>query len=182
MNSFAIALLAVVQYLSIRQIGIMLSRLGPIGARSVDADGPRTGEFIAKQMNEIRGILPQSTSDVLYLFGSKACSVCKEVRSGAAKLAPHWSKEVTIVFLYDESSASASELTFDQEEGMWIFYNGFQLRDSLRIQAVPFGVIVDRDDRVTGKGLVNSISHVESLLEITEGSHNENKEEPSNAI
>jgi methylamine dehydrogenase accessory protein MauD len=174
--------LAVVQYLSIRQIGIMLSRLGPIGARSVDSEGPRTGEFIAKQMNGIRGILPHSTSDVLYLFGSKACSVCKDVRLGAAKLVPHWSSEVVIVFLYDESSASASELTFDQEAGMWIFYNSFELRESLRIQAVPFGVLVDEDDRVIGKGLVNTISHVESLLELTVGLHNEKKEEPSHAI
>lgn len=159
LNSIGILILAALQYLVIRQIGLMLVRLGPIGARSSVDDGPRAGEVLSQQFSELRAGLPVGTRDLLVLFGSRSCSLCSEIRAGAQALQRHWSGTVQIVMVYDE--------VFDLSDcSLPIFFDWADKRRELSIKAVPFGVRVDSSDRVLGKGLVNTISHVESLLEL----------------
>ena len=163
LNSLGIAVLAVLQFLIIRQIGIMLSRLGPIGARSADDDGPRENENIGTQLAPIRSQLASGTAGVLYLFASRACSICREIRASAQKLAPLWQHDVQLVMVYDDAP---EEDVSDREEIFPVIYHGRALRDSLDVNSVPFGIRVDSGDWVLGKGLVNTISHIESLLEL----------------
>lgn len=158
LNSTAIVVLAGLQYLVIRQIGLMLVRLGPIGARSSADDGPRAGEVLSRQLADLRAVLPEPPRDLLVLFGSRSCSLCGEIRAAAELLQTHW-RSVTIVMVYDEVfEPPACTLP--------LFLNWADRRRDLDIKAVPFGVRVDARDRVLGKGLVNTVSHVESLLEL----------------
>jgi hypothetical protein len=169
--SIAVLTLAAVQYMTIRQLGVMLSRLEPLGARSTPSQGPREGEYIAVQMAAIRHQLDRPDGDVLYLFGSRSCSVCSEVLAAAERLHRQWHRRVQIAFIYDEPPPA--ELNGPRSRvsppGVRLAYDGAELRESLRIGSVPFGVRVDRGDLVLAKGLVNATSHVESLLEV--GSH-----------
>ncbi len=180
LNSMALLILGIIQYLSIRQIGIMLTRLGPVGARSADGEGPRDGEHIDVQIQSLYrenvkylGNVQTSTTNrlgALYLFGSYRCSICKDMRRSAAELSRHWSKQIQIFMVYDEEqppSANESHVVNSQRDfQLVVLHNGIAVRESLNIEGVPYGIRVDRSNRVLGKGLVNSISHIESLLEL----------------
>lgn len=168
MNTVILLVLAVVQFITVRQVGIMLARLGPMGARSVEDDGPRDGEIISAQVEGIRKGVPSDSGSLLYLFGSRSCSICREVRKAAEMLAPHWNADVRLVMLYDdeEPDTDADGNTVGSGD-LVIHYGGESIREDLGIDSVPFGVRVDSRDRVLGKGLINSASHIESLLELT---------------
>lgn len=166
LNTAGLCLLAVVQYVTLRQIGIMLGRLAPLGARSVDSDGPRAGEVIESQMAQFRSQTDE-TSDIVFLFVSKSCSICKEIRRSAEELSQHWNRQIQIALIYDDPSPT--DLPGKHQDGLWFFYGGRPTRELLGIDGVPFGIRVDSADRVLGKGLVNTISHIESLLELNMG-------------
>ncbi len=164
LNSIFIVGLLIVQYLTLRQVGAMLVRLGPIGARSDESAGPRRGECLATQLEAIRGQLAPSPTDVLLLFGTASCSICQEVLGSAEHLAAYWARTVHLVYIYDEV---ATTLPATPTSRLVVIFDGWRLRESLGIDSVPFGVRVDGQDRVLGKGLVNAASHIESLLELT---------------
>lgn len=167
MNTAGLLVLAVIQYFALRQIGIMLPRLGPLGARSVPEEGPRVGECIESQLNQLQGTSRSSTpGEVLLLFVSSACPVCKEIRQSAALLRKTWNGRSHIVLLYDEDESTlASKTDLGQVGDVEVRYAAEALRASLNVLYVPFGVMVNSANVVLAKGLVNSASHVESLLE-----------------
>jgi hypothetical protein len=165
-NSVAIVVLVLVQYLTIRQVGVTLQRLGPVGARTVENEGPRTGEDLSVPLAAVRDGLPQFPPDILYLFLSFSCSICRQVRAGADALGPVWKDKVQIVLLYDEPAGGISPDALAGTPNPFIAVPP-KLRESLGIDSVPFAVRVDRSHQVLGKGLINTTSHIESLLEIT---------------
>lgn len=52
-------------------------------------------------------------------------------------------------------------------EGLWSCAR-YRFRTEAGVQSVPYGVCINEEGKVVGKGLVNNISHIESLLEIPE--------------
>jgi hypothetical protein len=101
----------------------------------------------------------------LLVFVSKQCSICGVVREGAIRLSESWRKDSEIFLLYDCHPA-------EHETDFALIRSGLQekrdqnLKVQLGITFVPFAVVVDMDGLVVGKGLVNEISHLESLLEL----------------
>ncbi len=158
-NSIGLLLLANVLYVALRQIGLMLGRLGPVGARSTADLSPRIGEYISQYTARIA--LEQSDLSTLYLFAGRSCSVCGAVREAAEALVPQWRGVVRIVMIYDKLPIGGSP---PKSHGL-ILAEDTALRGDLGIGFVPFGVLVDAGEKVLARGLVNEISHVESLLE-----------------
>jgi methylamine dehydrogenase accessory protein MauD len=163
-NSIVICVVLAIEYLIVRQLGVMLARLGPIGARSSDDEGPRVGEDWSRTVRRM-SVGHDEPKPVVLLFSSEACAICKEIRTAAHELARHWSHAVDIILVYDAESKATERGPIMLAEGLWSC-SRYKLRTSVGIQSVPYGVTVDEDASVVGKGLVNSISHVESLLEI----------------
>lgn len=163
-NSILIAVVAFALYLTIRQVGVVLSYVGPIGVRELNS-GPRIGENIAVALRAEREQIRVSRKPQLLVFGSKACGVCKHVRHACEQLAPVWQNVAEIALIYDEANDDgSSELSFDRS-GLQLL-GETNLRQRLDINTVPYAVAVNAEGIVIGKGLVNIASHVESLLEL----------------
>jgi methylamine dehydrogenase accessory protein MauD len=159
LNSAGLLVVSIVLFLVLRQVGYLLQRAAPIGARMTD-DGPRIGELIALDIEEPSTMTERAK---LLVFMAEHCSICKAVRHGAEELARQWRLDADIVLVYDSSAQEEGPL---QTLSPGLHYKrDSALRHQLGIHSVPFGVVASAAGRVVSKGFVNEISHLESLLE-----------------
>jgi methylamine dehydrogenase accessory protein MauD len=160
-NSISILVIGGVLYLTMRQVGILLNQIGPVGARQ-SSEGPRVGENI---LRHVASELPGAVTDelpALYVFGSESCAICKSVRRSLETLAPYWAGRAAMHLVYDAAPRVAEDRSHPRALRFWVTR---KLRDKLDVKALPFAVMTDAHGDVLAKGLVNDISHVESLLE-----------------
>lgn len=162
LNSLGLALLGGIVYLLLRQVGFILRRVGPVGARGT-SDGPRIGENIAHHLPQIvQGELRAKAK--LLAFVSHECSICEVIREGAQELAKAWNRDACILLIYDSPHAM-NDLPLKSLAPALFEMQAFGLRRALGATFVPFAVVLDAAGTVVGKGLVNEIGHLESLLE-----------------
>lgn len=160
LNSVAVAAIGALVFLILRQLGFLLQRAGPMGARGTD-DGPRLGESIASHFPPFAA---NDRKSKLFVFMSTHCAVCGHVRKGAEQLSRAWHRDAEIFLIYD--------CTNDQDTGFEIIAPGLKikrdssLREKLGVSFVPFAAVTDPLGQVVSKGLVNDITHLESLLEV----------------
>ncbi len=162
LNSLGLAVVSVVLYLVLRQLGYMLRRITPSGARS-SPDGPRIGENITPHIPEVAQAAQRQSR--LVVFVSRECSICAVVRAGAQELARTWRGETRIFLVYDGHDESDETEFFEVDPGIYE-KRSFALRRALGASFVPFAFVTDGRGIVMGKGLVNEIGHLESLLEV----------------
>ena len=163
-NSGALLLTATFLYLTIRQVGLILGRMGPMGARPMEA-GPRIGENIMPLFGT-EGRFGDSQKPTLYIFGSDSCGVCKHVKPAVESLLKYWNSKSNIIMIYDGDAKNGQSPSGSDTESVPLIRRN-DLRQKLGINFVPFGMMVNSQGVVLGKGLVNEISHVESLLELS---------------
>jgi len=154
--SVLVLFLSIFMALVIRQIGILLNYVGPVGARSISS-GPRVGENIKLHIEKNITLLLMKPT--LLIFGSKSCSVCSAIKDATLRLYKFWDKKADFVFVYDDIDRIET-----QRDQILVFQNS-SLREVLNIRTLPVAVMLDTDGVVTGQGLVNDISQLESLLE-----------------
>lgn len=163
LNSLALAAVSAVLYVVLRQLGFVLHRVGPTGARSTP-EGPRIGENVSHYLPNVAEIESPRKARLI-VFASDACSICAAIRSGAEELARSWRQDADILLIYDcENEGDASPLR-RAAQGLFVMRD-CHLRRSLGATFVPFGIVTDSAGTVVGKGLVNEIAHLESLLEL----------------
>jgi hypothetical protein len=163
LNSVGLAGIAAVLFLVLRQIGFLLQRVGLSGARGT-AEGPRIGENLAHYLPQLQQ-RDSGKKAKLIIFGSDSCSICSRVRSGAEELAKSWKADADILLIYDCLEES-DQTEFQRISTGLFFKRDCHLRRSLGATFVPFGIVTDPTGTVAGKGLVNEIGHLESLLEL----------------
>jgi hypothetical protein len=161
-NSVALCVLAVIQYVVLRQIGVMLVRLGPGHARPL-YQGPRKGEYLGLKFESLWAGRKQSLP-TLYIFASALCPICETVRRASKRIASHWAGVVDIVFVYE-----AEETTPEHEAPNLLIWSHPRLMDELEIRLVPYGVMTDPTVTVVAAGLISTVSQLESLLEFAQG-------------
>lgn len=159
-NSILILIVIGALFLTIRQVGILLNQVGPVGARGTP-QGPRIGENITAHVSSLGGTAP--AGPILYVFASESCAVCASVRKGAEKLARFWSDRAAIRLVYDEHPNSSSIGSLAPGISLW---HDPHLRRRLGVDLVPFAVMANAAGEVIGKGVVNDGSQLESLLEL----------------
>jgi methylamine dehydrogenase accessory protein MauD len=164
LNSIGLALVCAILYLVLRQLGYVLNRVAPPGARSTSS-GPRIGENVSYYLARLTGSELPPRQTTLIVFGADACSICAQIRQGAQELAKRWRSDANIVLVYDCTNELSQAPLQKLERGLY-FKRDCQVREQLGADFVPFGIAVDRDGVVLGKGLVNEIGHLESLLEL----------------
>jgi methylamine dehydrogenase accessory protein MauD len=167
LNSIGLLVTASMLYLTIRQVGLMLGRLGPIGARTSQNVGPRVGENLSTFLEPL-DYVGEKGKHTMYIFGSDSCGVCGRIRVAAGSLASYWAAKSNIILVYDPPPKGAKgDVLAATPDGHAIpLVRSESLRGKLGIGLVPFAVMVDPTGTVLGKGLVNEMSHVESLLEL----------------
>jgi len=159
LNSVAITMLGAVLFLVLRQLGFVLQRSGPVGARAT-TDGPRIGEGISPHF------APAGVNDgkaKLIVFMSETCAICGLVRKGAEELARVWAREADVFLIYDCAEGGSTSLT-PIAPGLWLKKDP-SLRHRLSVNLVPFAIVTNATAVVVSKGLVNDVTHLESLLE-----------------
>jgi hypothetical protein len=160
-NSIALCILAAIQYAVLRQVGIMLVRLGPGYARPLN-QGPRKGEYLGHKFENLWGPKRQARP-TLFIFASALCPICESVRKACKQVASHWSGIADIVFIYEaDESAPQNEAT------NVLIWSHPRLMDELEIRLVPYGVMTDASVTVVAAGLISNASQLESLLEFAQ--------------
>lgn len=163
LNSLGLATVSALLFLVLRQMGFILHRVGPVGARSTES-GPRIGEnlmhFLPPIPNAGTTLKPK-----LILFGSEGCSICAHLRTEAHTLAKSWKDHADIVLIYDCEDGKEATAPQQLARGLY-FQRHCNLRTTLAASFVPFAIITDRLGTVLGKALVNEMAHLESLLEL----------------
>jgi hypothetical protein len=159
-NSVLILIVMGALFLTIRQVGILLNQVGPVGARGTP-QGPRIGENITAHVSSLAG--GAATIPILYVFASESCAVCASVRKSAERLAGFWSNRAAIRLVYDEHPKSSALGPVAPGISLW---HDPDLRRRLCVDLVPFAVMANAAGEVIGKGVVNDGSQLESLLEL----------------
>ncbi len=159
--TIAVCILAVIQYALLRQVGLMLVRLGPGSARPL-YQGPRQGEYLGLKFETLWKERKQSLP-TLYIFASALCPICESVRRACKHVASQWSGVVDLVFIYEgEESAPQNEAP------NVIIWSHPRLMDELEIRLVPYGVMTDGSSTVVAAGLISNASQLESLLQTSQ--------------
>lgn len=160
LNTLAIAILGGITFLVLRQLGFVLQRAGPVSARST-SEGPRIGENIASHFAPA-GVINGKANIILFM--SETCSVCGFVRTGAEELARVWNRDADLFLVYDCGDGEDTRLETNRS-GLYVKKDS-ALRDRLGVNFVPFAAVTTESGTVVGKGLVNDVTHLESLLEL----------------
>ena len=167
-----VILLTVMVLALARQVGVLNDRVAPAGALT-PTSGPKIGELTERidttdlEGNSVNIGGVESTESILVLFISPTCPVCKTLVPTAISLSKH--EKIDLIFASDggsifEHQAYVKDLSLD--------YYPYVLSESLGIHygvsKLPFALLIDNNGVLTGKGLVNTREHLESLVEARE--------------
>jgi hypothetical protein len=139
-----LAVLSIVVVALARQIGVLHLRLGPSGALEVDDEGPPLGDappmLEARSRDGNRVTVGGPGDRRLVTFVSPTCPICDEVLpSIPAAAAAH---------------RLAPQIVEDPE-----------LERAYDVPGVPFVLVLDELGVVRAKGTVNTLEHVEGLID-----------------
>ena len=167
-----IILLTVMALALARQVGVLNDRVAPAGALT-PTSGPKIGEITEGiettdlEGNSITIGGPDSKKPILVLFISPTCPVCKTLVPTAISLSVH--EKIDLIFASDggsifEHQTYVKDLALDNyryvlSESLGIHYG---------VSKLPFALLIDENGVLSGKGLVNTREHLESLVEARE--------------
>ncbi|MGH7717321.1 MAG: hypothetical protein ACREON_00550 [Gemmatimonadaceae bacterium] len=155
----AIALIAL-----IRQVGLLHLRLRPISALQ-DEDGPSPGmrlQFETKPW-ELGGITSEAER-ILIGFFSPTCGICGPLMPAFQSIADHAESKEAVVLATDADHDRASEYLREKRVELSFVAEKDVLKRNL-IEGAPFAAVVDRDGIILAAGGVNTLEHVEWLLD-----------------
>ncbi|MDQ3916155.1 MAG: redoxin domain-containing protein [Actinomycetota bacterium] len=156
-----------------RQIGIIHRRIPAFGARETPA-GPDIGEpaplVRVSDLNgravELGGHKDKAT---LLVFVSSSCPACSEILPGVRSLARAERRRLeTILISLSSVGATRDFVAANGLEGLPVVVARGDVDEAYRVATSPYGIFVARDGTVRSKGLVNSLEHLESLLNASE--------------
>ncbi len=148
---------------TLRLVGVLHHRLGPTGALVVD-DGPRLDASLVTELaTSVPALRFPRERDVLMVFLSDRCPTCLNLMDSLVAFSRRNARSVDVLLLpagggFREDgpiAAHASGLRLVAEPS---------LAKALNITITPFGLWVDRAGVTRGKGIVNHIEHLDSLL------------------
>lgn len=160
-------------YALARQVGLLHRRLPPTGARMLDA-GPEIGERapaldVADLDGQPLALGGTRGRRTLLTFVSPTCEVCQEI---APALQALWRLErrTLDVIVVSTTGDEATNRRFKAQHKLddIPFAVAPELRPRYRISALPYALVIDAQDVVQAKGLVNRREHLDSLLRAME--------------
>lgn len=136
----AVLALGVTVLALLRQIGVLHTRLRPLGGHPAN-EGPPVG----MPAPTLAGVEYSSASTTLLAFTSPTCAICASLLPGIDALRRQY-KDVAVQVI---SHGPGTEVTFD----------------AFAVASTPYVVLVDDDGLVSNKGVVNSLEQVEVMME-----------------
>lgn len=159
-----------------RQVGILHTRLGPVGARMVNA-GLEIG-VTAPPLNgtDLGGNVITLGSErgrpTLLLFVTPSCSTCSAL---APALRALWQSErahleIALVSMYSNDE-EASEFVAKYKLKQIPVTTSPSVGFDYQVSSPPFAIVVDDKGIVRAKGITNNSEHLESLLNVLDFGH-----------
>lgn len=166
-----IALTLVVLALA-RQVGVLHERVAPAGALQ-PTSGPKVGELTeAMSLADINGQTvvvggPSAAGvNLLVMFISPTCPVCKSLVPTAKSLAAAERSRLRLVFASDgDNLAQHQAYARDLKLEKYPYVLSEKLGRAFEVSKLPFAVLIGVDGTLQSKGLVNTREHLESLIE-----------------
>jgi methylamine dehydrogenase accessory protein MauD len=164
-----LAVLSVIVFALLRQVGMLHERLGPVGALTLPG-GPRVGDasprFDLTAMDgrpvTIGGTASRST---LLFFLSPTCPICKSMLPVLKSLVAERAGSVELVLASDGDEPEQRAMILREGLAAYPFLLSATLGQSFQIGKLPYAVLIGPDGRLDSKGLVNNREHLESLFE-----------------
>jgi methylamine dehydrogenase accessory protein MauD len=173
--SLTLLLLATVLFLG-RQIGSLYQRLGPIGARMANP-GPKMDAAIDQMtLADIDGrdvvIGGRRERRSLLVFMSPGCSSCDSLASGLRAIARHEKHSLDVILVSSGSDPLKHQQFREHHKIRHLPYVlSAEMRTNMNITGVPYALLLDEDGVLRSKGIVNSLAHLESLVNTLDSGH-----------
>lgn len=155
--------LGVLLLTTLRLVGVLHHRLGPTGALVVD-EGPRLDESLATEISKsVPALCFPRERDVLIVFLSETCPSCLNLMDSLVAFSRRNAGAVDVLLLPSEGSFREDGPIATRAAGLRLVSDP-SLAKAWRIAVTPFGLWIDRAGMARGKGIVNHIEHLDSLL------------------
>lgn len=165
----AVAVLGVLLLTTLRLVGVLHHRLGPTGALVVD-EGPRLDEPLAAEISRsVRALRFPRERDVLMVFLSDRCPSCVHLMDSLVAFSRRNAERVDVLLLPTEGGFREDGPIAARAAGLRMLPEP-SLAKALHIAITPFGLWIDRAGTTRGKGIVNHIEHLDSLLHMAQRS------------
>lgn len=154
-----------------RQVGVLSLRINPVPAAEQEDAGPTRGTVLAEAALEpahvLNGFTTPFSSDLsLLFFVSPTCGLCSTLlKPLAAVQAAH--PEVDAFLIGEVSAERASDYVRRAGSKLPTFVAP-GLFEQWQVHGTPFAAVVDRERRVIGSGVVNTLEQIEALVEEAE--------------
>lgn len=170
-----VLLLAGVNLLLLRQIGVLYERIAPAGALATSKVLAKGLELPGRPEPSLTGGETQigsgrnSDKGQLLFFAAPDCPVCKSILPAFRSLAMNENASTEFI-IASAGEDPAEHFAFIEKEGLQRFpyVVSDRLGMELGISKLPYAVLLDASGRVEAFGLVNSREHLESLFEARE--------------
>lgn len=154
---------------ALRQIGVILLRMGPRGALNVSvAGGPEIGKPAPALPSEMTGkatpfALTEDKSGTVLVFASPTCGSCSLVPSAVSTLIRVYG-EVHFCVLASGDERALAEYQHKFPSGVSLIRDDGKITSSYSITDLPYAVFIDPHGVVRHKGIVNNREHLEDLI------------------
>lgn len=154
-----------------RQLGVLSRQLGPVGAMMANP-GPDLNTAVEEiTLRDLDGsaiaLGGPHTKSRLIVFVSPGCPSCEDVATALRSV--HRSERRSLdVIIVGSGTESLVHEEFRKRHLLEAvpYIMSSEFRDRMNIAAVPYALLLDQEGILRSKGLVNSLSQVESLLNV----------------
>lgn len=178
-----LVLLELVLILSLaRAVGKLLQRVGTSAALTTAQGLAINSPAPEVELSDIDGrqvhIGKKNPKERLLLFLSTSCPVCTNLLPNLRGIFRNESKHMDIIVSVNGEDMDKHALYHGicQQESLF-YIKSEEVFTRFQVASVPYAIIVDREGLVRAKGLVNTAEQVESLLDFTTKSVEENTKE-----
>lgn len=144
-----------------KEVGLILARLGP-DRPMVTREGPSVGTKLEPELVYESGYVDafEAGRSTLWLFLSPTCSVCETLQEAMPAFLAHYGRLVRLMVVYDRVHPTPVYLQSATVLSSPMLHTRF------RLEGTPYAVVVDKEGTVSAKGVVNTLSQIENLLEL----------------
>jgi methylamine dehydrogenase accessory protein MauD len=158
-----VVILGVLLMTTLRLVGVLHHRLGPTGALVVD-DGPRLEASLVTEIEtSVSALRFPRERDVLMVFLSDRCPTCLNLIDSLVAFSRRNAEDVDVLLLPAGSGFREDGPIAARAAGLRLVAEP-SLAQALQVSITPFALWMDRTGTARGKGIVNHIEHLDSLL------------------
>lgn len=153
-----------------REVGVILTRMRPDTALPTSI-GPELGTKVETFTldgfaGEKRIIRPSKSAMNLLLFISPTCPVCEELLPSLVTFAKSYKGYIHVSAISRHDDEKDRDRAAQLAKAGILLTSDPDLNARMGVSSYPFAILLDSDNVVTARGIVNSLEQIESLVSI----------------